>query len=232
MSEKQSDRNTLSALEVKDSACLSLWLNDGSLAPEWSDAAGNSLLHYAASWGQGPFAELLLEKGAFASTVNALGETPEDTARVFGWDALAEKLQARAAAERQASPPVFSFQALAEIRQIFQETGENPLEDIIRQRQFGQVVELALKDAGGLSSGDLLAPCRDGESLLLKLCRTGQLHELLRPELWLKKQGEFQALWAEVPDRFRAQVDYDGFAEQMFRTRFQGRQRPRLDKGP
>ncbi len=231
MKEQPSDQDILAALEGKDALRIQAWVEQG-LSPVWSDAAGNSLLHYAAAWGDAALAELLLKKKARADIVNALQETPEDTARIFGWDALGDRFAKQARVERLSAPPAFPFQSLDEIRRAFEKTGTNPLEEIIRVGHFDKVVALALKDPSGISSGDLLVRGANGESLLLKLCRTGQLPALMLPALWIKNVADFHTLWAEVPEHFRQQVDYTGFVGAMHRARLQNRNLPKLDKGP
>jgi ankyrin repeat protein len=209
---------------------IRLWgMLDNGLDPNWRNARGDTLLHSAARMGDLSVVEKLFEKGAKALCFNAEGESPLDTAIIWGNDKTAQMIQARLNEEKltRGNDPI-PYASLQDIRDKAAETGIDPLHDIARRGQFNQVVPLALNDAQGLNAADLLSKGLDGDTVLLKICQHGQLPLLAKPELWVKKPQDFQKIWDSVPTHYRKEVDYDSFVSALRQAKLQSYGKPKL----
>ncbi|MEZ0223005.1 MAG: hypothetical protein ACAH83_00500 [Alphaproteobacteria bacterium] len=216
-----SDADIDSALSARDVPAIIRMLEDG-LDANWKDAKGDALLHAAARMGETSLVGKLLENGARAFVHNDEAETPWDVAVAWGRDSVAKTLRARMDDEKltRGSDPV-SYASLQEIRDKTAETGVNQFHYLAQRGQFGQVLTLAAADKDGLSATDLLSKGLDGDTVLLKLCQQGQLPQLAKTELWVKRPQDFQTLWENVPTNYRKDVNYEAFVSQLRQAKLQ-----------
>jgi ankyrin repeat protein len=221
MAVQPSDDDINGALNARDVAGL-IRLLDAGLDPDWRGARGNSLLHEAARLGDISLIGRVLEKGAKAFVLNDEGETPWDMAVIWGNDDAAKLLAPRIAEDKLArGTEAIPYQSLQEIRDKTAETGINQLHHLAQQGQFARVILLAVSDPQGLTSAELLSKGLDGDTVLMKVCQKGQLPQLAKPELWVKKPQEFQKLWENIPAHYRKEVNYDSFISQVRQARLQ-----------
>jgi hypothetical protein len=217
-----------SAIEALDAARLLRMLDEG-LDPNWQGPCGNTLLHAAARIGDALLVERLLEKGARAFVHNEEAETPRDVAASWGHDALARRIGERLEDEKLTrGPAAIPCQSLQQIREKSLESGISHFHYLAQRGQFAQVVTLAANDPQGFTAADLLAKGLDGDTVIMKVCQQGQLPLLMKPELWVKKPQEFQAVWEQVPEHYRKQVDYDSFVSQLRQIKLQSYGKPKL----
>jgi ankyrin repeat protein len=216
-----SDADIDSAIRARDVTGLIRMLDDG-LDANWKDARGDTLLHAAARLGDAELAGKLLEKGARAFVHNDEAETPWEAAVAWGRDNVAKALRVRMDDETltRGSDPV-SYVSLQEIRDKTAETGVNQFHYLAQRGQFGQVLNLAAADKDGLSASDLLSKGLDGDTVLLKICQQGQLPQLAKTELWLKRPQDFQTLWENVPKNYRKDVNYEAFVSALRQAKLQ-----------
>jgi hypothetical protein len=228
MSRQPSDADVETAIQQRDTPGLARLLDDG-LDANWKDARGDTLLHAAARLGDATLVEKLLEKGARAFVHNDEAETPWETAVIWGRDNIAKILRVRMEDERltRGSDPL-AYASLQDIHDKTAETGINQLHYLAQKGQFGQVITLAAADKEGLSTADLLSRGLDGDTVLLKICQQGQLPLLAKPELWVKKPQDFQALWENVPQHYRKDVDYNAFVSALRQMKLQSYGKPKL----
>jgi len=99
---------------------------------------------------------------------------------------------------------------------------------LARKGQFAGVAALAAADANGFVAADLLGVNAGGEPTLLVLCQRGELGALFKPDLWMKKPQEFQTVWAQVPEDYRAGHDADGFLATLRQALLQSYAKPKL----
>lgn len=233
MQENPSYGDIVGALRTGDRARVGQWVAEGSVGAGWRDAAGDTLMHYAASWGAEDLVDFLLERGGKADVFNLSGDAPADTARAFGWPALAATLEARAQNERKSAPQPFPYASLAEIRAAGAQSGENLLEMLARRGLFDRVAGLAEQDPQGIKADDLLAKTARGDSILMIVCMKGQLSCLLSPGLWAARPAEFARVWESVPDCFRKGVDGDGLVAKIRQAGLKrGQHRPKFGPAP
>jgi ankyrin repeat protein len=221
MGQKPSPDEIDSAFRARDAIGLWRMLDDG-LDPNWRNERGDTLLHSAARMGDISVVNKLFEKGAKALCFNAEGESPADTAVIWGNDNAAKIIRTHLSEEKltRGNDPI-PFQSLQEIRDKAAETGVSPLHDIARKGQFDQVIALAANDAQGLTAAELLSRGLDGDTVLLKVCQQGQLAMLAKAELWVKKPQDFQKLWDAIPTHYRKDVDYDSFVSALRQAKLQ-----------
>src|SRR5688572_15210605 len=106
---KPDDKSIEQAVKARDTAALMQLLEKGADA-NWTDAAGNTLMHHAARFGDIGLVTKLQSKGASGFVFNAEGESPFDVAAVWGNDAVAKKIsegleaEIKAATEKPAIP--------------------------------------------------------------------------------------------------------------------------------
>ena len=217
-----------SAFRARDVVTLARMLDSG-LDANGKNERGDTLLHSAARLGDIGLVEKLIEKGARALAYNADGETPCDTAAIWGNDSAAVIIKARLADERltRGNEPI-PYASLQAIRDKAAETGIHPLHDIAQRGQFNQVLALVPADPQGLSAADLLSKGFDGDTVLFKICQHGQLPLLAKPELWVKQPQDFQRIWDNVPAHYRKDVDYDSFVSQLRQMKLQSYGKPKL----
>ena len=228
MDNKPSSDDIDSAFRARDVIGIIRML-DAGLDPDWRSDRGDTLLHSAARLGDISLVEKLFDKGARALRFNAEGETPLDTAVIWGNDNAAKIIRSRLSEEKltRGNDPI-PYQSLQEIRDKAAETGISPLHDLARRGQFNQVIALVPSDPAGLNASELLAKGLDGDTVLLKICQQGQLPLLAKPELWLKKPQDFQRLWENVPTHYRKDVDYDAFVSALRQAKLQSYGKPKL----
>ena len=216
------------AFRARDVAGLRRML-DGGLDANWRSERGDTLLHSAARLGDISLVEKLFDKGATALRFNADGETPWDTAVIWGNDDSAKLIARHLSDEKltRGNDPI-PFTSLQDIRDKAAETGINPLHELAQRGQFNQVLALAPADPQGLNAADLLSKGLDGDTVLHKICRHGQLPLLAKPELWVKKPQDFQRLWDNVPTHYRKDVDYDAFVSALRQAKLQSYGKPKL----
>ena len=183
-----------SAFRARDVAGLVRMLDSG-LDANWRNDRDDTLLHLAARLGDISLVEKLIDKGAKALCFNAEGETPCDTAVIWGNDAAAMTIKPRMEDEKltRGNDPI-PYASLQDIRDKAAETGINPLHDIAQRGQFNQVLALVQADPQGISAADLLSKGLDGDTVLQKICQHGQLPLQAKTELWVKKPQDFQRL--------------------------------------
>ena len=179
---------------------------------QWTDAAGNSLLHFAARSGDAGLVEQCLKAGVKTLVYNKEGECARDVARIWGYDALVALIDAEMKKERvtTAQPPL-GYASLQDIRDQSAVTGVNILYTLATEGKFDQVAVLAKKESDGFTAQDFLATGADGEKLILKICQQGQLPELMKPELWVNSLGDFLSVWENVPKIYRKDMNVEAF---------------------
>lgn len=219
---KPDDKSIEQAISARDTATLSQLLEKGADA-NWKDAAGNTLMHHAARFGDLGLVALLQAKGASAFVFNAEGESPFDVAAVWGNDAVAKKISEGIEAEIKAAAekPVIPYKTLQEIRDA------SAFYDLAKRGQFAQVTALAEKE-GGFVASDLLQRGPDGDTAAHKLVQLGQLGLLLKPALWIAKPEDFQKVWESVPANYRSAHDYTGFVSDLRQAKLQSYAKPKL----
>jgi ankyrin repeat protein len=180
--------------------------------PQWMDAAGNSLLHFAARSGDAGLVEQCLKAGVKTLIYNKAGECARDVARIWGYDALAALIDIEMKKERAvAVQPPLGYASLQDIRDQSAATGVNILHTLAAEGKFDQVAILAKKESDGLTAQDFLAAGADGEKVILKICQQGQLAELMKPELWVNSLGDFLSVWENVPKVYRKDMNVEAF---------------------
>ena len=190
----------------------------------WTDAAGNSLLHYAARLGDKETAELCLRRGVKTLVYNDDGYCARDVARAWGHDALALQLDVEMKLERAvtAAPPL-GYASLQEIRDKSAATGRNIFYFLAAHGRFDQVVALAGKNSDALSAQDFLGQGADGEKVILRICQCGQLPELMKPELWTRNLADFLSVWENVPKIYQKDLDVGGLISRIRQLKLQSR---------
>lgn len=196
---------------------------------QWTDAAGNSLLHHAARTGDAGLVEHCLQRGVKTLIYNNDGDCARDVARTWGYDALAVLIDAMMKKERAAAAPApLPYASLRDIREKSAATGVNLFHALAAQGRFDQVAVLAKKEPDGFVAQDFLTTGADGEKTILKICQQGQLPELMKPELWVNSLNDFLSVWESVPKVYRKDLNIEAF---MSRTR-QLRLTTRAPKSP
>lgn len=214
---KQQHRAKLTAitdmLARRDNAALLALLDDNGGDADWCDDRGQTLLHFAAQRGDEELCEALVCKKGFSALVrNEDGDTPARVAALFGHERLAEHL-AEIERTQQAGQPPATVRSLADVRA---QHGKGALGNAFYryacQQQFSIVVDAALRNDEAFTAADLLAMGQKGESVILRLCQSGQLPCLLRAELWrgAERQEVLCRVRDSLPRFFRAQIDASG----------------------
>jgi ankyrin repeat protein len=180
--------------------------------PQWTDKAGNSLLHHAASSGDAGLVEHCLQRGVKTLVYNKDGECARDVARMWGYDALAALIDAGMKQERIVTPQSpLAYASLQNIREQSAATGVNIFHALAGQGKFDQVAAIAKKDSDAFTAQDFMATGADGERVILKICQQGQLAELMKPELWVNSLGDFLSVWESVPKIYRKDMNVEAF---------------------
>lgn len=223
-SAKQIDK----AVADRDIAALGKYIDAGTDVNR-RDADGNTLLHHAARFGELELVEKLVAKGAKTFTHNNDGESPWDTAVIWGQDAVAARLQDALRAEMKAAAEIekISYTSLQQIRDASSKNGTSEFHALASKGLFAQVIAIAEKD-GGFCAADLLEKGRDGTTVILKLAQQGSLGSLLKPALWSARPNDFQNVWLNVPKNYRDGHDYDGFVSGLRQAKLQSYAKPKL----
>lgn len=201
-------------LAKRDNDALLALLDDNGGDANWCDDRGQTLLHFAALRGDEELCEALVCKKGFSALIrNEDGDTPARIAAIFGHERLSEHLFEIERAQRAvlATPVIESLEALR--RQQATIKGASMQGGMFYHHacnnQFGAVVEAAIKNGESFTRDDLLAMGQKGESVILRLCQSGQLPLLLRAELWRSPEQieTLRAVQKSLPRFFRAQID-------------------------
>ncbi|MDE1152001.1 MAG: ankyrin repeat domain-containing protein [Micavibrio sp.] len=228
MKNRPSDSEIDKALDAHNAAAIIGWLAKG-LDANRKDSAGDALLHHAARQNDTALADAIVAAGGKATSRNDALETPADVAAVWGHDALAQKLRARAAAENTATPAAgLPYKTLQDIRHETAATGVDQFYHLARLGRFADVAKLAATDASGLTAADLLGRGPDGDTTILKICQSNALASIIKPELWLKKPEDFQSVWQQVPEKYREGHDIENFLGNIRQARLQAYAKPKL----
>jgi len=229
MSRKPTEADIDKALAAHDSAAIARFLTAGMDANR-KDAAGDSLLHYAARDNDAVLAGAIIAAGGKANARNDALETPADVAAIFGHDALSQTLRARAFADDAANlPAALPYKTLQDIRDESARTGVDQFHHLAHLGRFADVAKIAAVDANGFAAADLLGRGADGDTTILKICQTNALASLIKPELWVKKPEDFQSVWQHVPEKYRDGHDIDGFLNGVRQARLQAYAKPKLN---
>ncbi len=225
---KQTNKSIEQAISARDTAALAHMVDTG-LDANWKDAAGNTLLHHAARFGDTDFINKLQAKGATAFVFNAAGDSPFDIAVMWGNDAAAARISSGLEAEIKAAATAkpITYKSIQEIRDASGKKGSSEFYTLAKNGQFPQVAALAEKD-GGFVASDLLGKGADGDTAALKLAQYGQLGLLLKPALWIAKPEDFQKVWDSVPANYRSTLDYTSFIAELRQAKLQSYAKPKL----
>ena len=199
----------LHALAQRDNAALLAMLSDDGADARWRDDRGQTLLHFAALRGDSELCDALLygkKADILAQTDN--GDTPARLAAIYGHKALAEELfvQERRARAALIAPAIKSLDDLRRDKGAFYA--------LACQGQFAAVVAAALRDRARLTADDLLAEGQRGESVILRLCQSGQLDVLLQKDLWQDNLPALAKVRAALPQVYRRLIDDSGLLPQ------------------
>ncbi len=199
-------------LAKRDNAALLAVLDDNGGDANWCDDRGQTLLHFAALRGDEELCEALICKKGFSALIrNEDGDTPARIAAIFGHERLAEHLYEieRTQQAALATPVITSLADLRQQKPPNPNGKGNMFYHYACTNQFSCVVDTAVKNAESFTRDDLLALGQKGESVALRLCQSGQLPVLLRPELWrsVEQQEVLRAVRDSLPRFFRAQID-------------------------
>ena len=199
----------LGTLASRDNAALLALLADDGSDANWSDDRGQTLLHFAALRGDEDLCDALIwKKGCNVLARNEDGETPARLAAIFGHDTLAQHLfdlERRQLATNL--PPAPALTTVADMRREPQ-----MLYFLVCSGHVATVVECAMKNGERFTREDLLAAGQKGESVILRLCQSGQLPALLRPELWADDgaREDLRTVRDSLPLAFKHQIDESG----------------------
>lgn len=183
-------------------------LLDGTVDPAWADADGNSLLHYAARFGDKETVEQCFALGVKALVFNNEDECARDAALVWGYDDIASIINTRMESERESTPPSpIGYASLVEIRLQSAAKDIDVFQGLAKRGQFEQLLLLAQQDAEGLTVQDYLEKGSSGMTLLLEVCEQGQVSLLIKPELWMKNPSDFMRIWENIPTAYRPELD-------------------------
>jgi len=224
MPKKFSNADVEAALAAHDFFKIEQLLGEG-LDANWQDARQDTLLHHAARMGDEHLVAVLLAAGAKANARNDQLETPADVAVIWGRDDIARDLKSR---ETLLPGAKTDYTRLQDIRDASARTGVDQFYHLARQGQFAGVAALAAADADGFAAADLLGGNGAGETTLLILAQRGELPLLLKPELWVKRPQEFQAVWALVPQDYKAGHDAESFLIALRQAKLQSYAKPKF----
>lgn len=210
------DQDVLAALARQDIDALIAMIDQGRDA-NWSDDRGQSLLHFAAMQGHADFCRRLMDKGASARNRNEYGETPAETAAIFGYPEVAALL-ADAAAQLPAAP--LAHDSLAALRAAGVPAARNAFFDAVQAGQLADIVALSRRTGEPITAADLLQPAyrlkgMGGMTALAKICERGELPLLLQADLWMGRMAEVTGIWEQVPAACRKTVDFAAFSARL-----------------
>lgn len=221
-------------IDARDVAGLTAAL-DGGLAPDWRDAAGRGLMHFAAAWDDKAALEEFTARGVAPRSYDENGRTPEDMARVMGHDGFAYKLaQKTAQLLPDAAASDIGYASLADIRRASSENISDVFNALVVQGKLDGVIALARTDAEGFAAADFLGRDAEGDSTILKICQRGDLGKLMDVAAWKERPEEFRNLWTHVPQDYAAKHDAEGFIAAAHQARLQEYTQPdfRLGRRP
>lgn len=217
----------LHALAQRDNAALLAMLSDDGVDAKWRDDRGQTLLHFAALRGDSELCDALLyakKADILAQTDN--GDTPARLAAIYGHKALAEELSVQERRARAALPAP----AIKHFDDLRRERGA--LYAMACQGQFAAVVAAALRDRARFTAADLLAEGQRGESVLLRLCQSGQLDVLLQKDLWHDNLPVLAQCRAALPRVYRRLIDDSGLLPRLPALPSAGLSAPATPAGP
>lgn len=186
----------------------------------WVDSEGNSLLHHAARSGDSGLVQHCIARDVSAISYNKEGECARDVARIWGYDDIAALIDTEMKRLRAETPlPPLAYSSLQEIRDTSTAIGTNIFFDLAARGLFDQVLPLAEKDAEGLCAADFLSTGASGETVILKICQAGQISELIKMKLWIKKPSALLSVWEDVPKIYQKDIDIEAFLSQLRQTK-------------
>lgn len=203
------DTRIADMIDARDAAGLSAALSAADITPDWTDAAGRNLVHFAALWGDVAAIEDFVAKGVAPHGRDETAQRPETLARAMGHDAAAHRL-----ASYPDAGAALGFDSLAALRKSGAENLSDAFHHAVMRGALAPLLDLARKEAAlpsRLTAADLLGTGPDGDSTLLKICQQGALGKLLDVALWKERPEEFARLWAAVPKDYAAPHDGEGF---------------------
>ena len=229
-----SDDRIADMIDARDAAGLTAALDTG-LSPDWRDAAGRGLMHFAAAWNDAPAMENFSARGVALRSYDDNGRTPEDMARMMGHDGMAYKITQKLASMAADGAVIDTgFASLADIRRASSENLSDAFNALVQQGKLAGIIALARKDAQGLSASDFTGRDPDGDTTILKICQRGDLGKLMDVAAWKERPEEFRKLWSYVPQDYAAKHDADGFISSAHQARLQEYRQPdfRLGRRP
>lgn len=216
----------IALLAARDVGALAVMLDKKQLNVSWKDAAGKTLLHFAAAFGDTDFAQKLLEKGAKTLTPSDDGALPIDTAQAWGHTAIVDMLKTQMAAESRTLP--FPYTSLDDIRQESARTGVSQFCRLAAQCLFDKVAALAEKDPEGFRVSDLMEKGENGETVIFRLCQRDGLKILLNSALFKGGAGIFTSAIEGLPREFLKQADVGGFLASFRQMSLKSRAKPKF----
>ena len=170
-----------------------------------NDENGMTPLHFAAKDGAHALARSLIDENTFLNARNAIGETPLDLARTYGYESLARTLKehgAKSGADIDA--------------QKRWDKGDRTLMVAAHLGKFpAMVAEMLAGKIPRVSATELItAQNEEGDSLLKVLYRQDQISSVLTPDLWAGRSGQLIELISHIPNDVHQAINLDTLLSQ------------------
>jgi len=192
--------------------------------PQWKDAKGNSLLHYAVQSGDKSLVDECIKKGTDPLAYNDDNETAADIAIIWGYNEIAEAInnQIKKAMSQKIAKPL-TYKSLKDIRAKSRKTKKNIFYDLASKGLFYQIVELAEKNNEIFNLEDLISKGKDGDSVIFKICQRCQLEDLIKPHLWVNNISDISNAFNSLPKVYRDTVDFNSFLSKIRQVKIKSR---------